>query len=217
MIDASDFAALTLGCAGWNSVHDLEPVHEQIICSAGIVLPEMNNEPNFAYLSVASPLESMLFERAHIADHDGTELSVAELAARLIDGQVAVAARPSFDLDQPPTFGPLLDVTLPETLIDRRSAIRRVNVRLRFLLRQIGLEEVSTLRGASPVLYELVASLWSLDLSLCVDPAMLLTQGADRQRFVDATYTARAKSRLPEAARRLSELGVTAYPRSVIV
>ena len=46
---------------------------------------------------------------------------------------------------------------------------------------------------------------------------MLLSLGADRQRYVDAEYVERASDRLPRALARLHGLGVRSYPRLVIV
>jgi hypothetical protein len=76
---------------------------------------------------------------------------------------------------------------------------------------------VSSHRGAHVQLYDEIAVLWSTELSLFTDPAMLLTLGADRQRYVDQHYTERATDRLPRALGRLHDLGVRSYPRLVIV
>jgi len=164
-------------------------------------------------VSVASPIEEVLRAGSVVLDRDGSELAVAEVVSRLLDGQVAAVTAPRAGGEPAERLG----VALSESLIDRRQAIRRVHVRIRFLLRQIGLMEVSGHRGAPISLYRATADLWSHDLSLCVDPAMLLTLGADRQRYVDTQYTERAKDRLPRAMKQLHEVGVIAYPRLVIV
>jgi hypothetical protein len=108
-------------------------------------------------------------------------------------------------------------VSWPTELVERRAELRRANVLARFLLRQIGLEEVSSHRGAPARLYEDIAALWSAELSTFTDPAMLLPLGADRQRYVDVNYVERATDRLPRALGRLHDLGVRSYPRLVIV
>ena len=46
---------------------------------------------------------------------------------------------------------------------------------------------------------------------------MMLTLGADRQRYVDRDFEERAFDRLPRALGRLHDLGIRSYPRLVIV
>ena len=148
-------------------------------------------------------------------DRSGIALSVAELANRLVGGEVAAlvtSGAPAPDA----TYERSVDA-IPSSLRERQQGIRRANVRVRFLLRQLGLEEVASHNGAPTDLYHAVANEWTQDLALCTDPAMLLSLGADRQRYVDDLYVERATDRLPRALLRLQGLGVRSYPRMVIV
>ena len=167
-------------------------------------------------MSAASPLELLLGEQTTAHDRTGAALSITEVADRLMAGEVAGVLGPrgpvSIDNDRAGVAVPL-----PAALLEHRQRVRRDNVLARFLLRQIGLEEVSSHHGAPTDLYHAVADVWSRDLTLCTDPAMLLTLGADRQRYIDDLYEERASERLPRALARLHGLGVRSYPRLVIV
>jgi len=199
-------------CSVWETADLVEPVPVHVLCRTAISLPGDLSQPRFAYVSAGSPIERLTGDGSRISHVDGTTLSVSGLVNRLLDGEVAGVMAPRGPID------PVTDsVALPEELVERRRAIRRSNVLARFLLRQIGLEEVSSHRGAPAVLYDNVAAMWTTDLSLCTDPAMLLTLGADRQRYVDSAYNDRATDRLPRALGRLHDLGVRSYPRLVIV
>jgi len=200
-------------CQAWEQAIAIEPVSVEVPCRSAVVLASSDATPRFAYLSVGSPIEHVAVDSAQIVDRSGSQIALAELAARLLDGEVAALTAPLGPIE----LGSAAQLTLPEAFVDRRQNIREQHVLARFLLRQIGLEEVSSHRGAPAELYHRLAALWSLDLSLCVDPAMLLTLGADRQRYVDSTFTDRAKDRLPRALGRLHDLGVRSYPRLVIV
>lgn len=197
-------------CAVWETASCVEPI-EQVPCRSGISLSPVDGTPRFCYVSAASPLEQVVGPAASLEDRAGAPLSLSELCERLLGGEVAAIV----------TSGRVVpdaaETALPETLREARALLRKANVRARFLLRQIGLEEVSAHRGAPVQLYDDIADLWSLELSLFTDPAMLLTLGADRQRYVDNNYTERATDRLPRALGRLHDLGVRSYPRLVIV
>lgn len=197
-------------CAAWESASAVEPV-EAIVCRTGIALGPLTASPRFCFVSVASPVEQLLGEETSILDRSGAGIAVAELAGRLLAGEVAAVV--TSGRHQRAAGG----VSLPTDFVQRRAELRRANVLVRFLLRQIGLEEVSMHRGAPARLYEDVAALWSTELSTFTDPAMLLPLGADRQRYVDVNYTERATDRLPRALGRLHDLGVRSYPRLVIV
>lgn len=197
-------------CAVWETASSVEPV-EEVACRSGISLSPTDAMPRFCFISAASPIEQLLGAGAAILDRSGDPLPVSKLFDRLIDGEVAAVVT-SGRTDRIPD-----DLVVPQPLLDIRSKLRRANVRARFLLRQIGLEEVSAHRGAPVQLYDDVAALWSLELSLFTDPAMLLTLGADRQRYVDVNFNERATDRLPRALGRLHDLGVKSYPRLVII
>jgi hypothetical protein len=198
-------------CAAWESASTVEPVAKTIPCRTGIAVGRSTGPPRFCFVSVASPVEQLLGEETSILDRSGAEIAVADLASRLLAGEVAAVV----------TSGrrqrAARDVPLPTEFVERRAELRRANVLARFLLRQIGLEEVSSHRGAPARLYEDIAALWSTELSTFTDPAMLLPLGADRQRYVDVHYTERATDRLPRALGRLHDLGVRSYPRLVII
>jgi hypothetical protein len=199
-------------CAIWETAALVEPVSTNVPCRSAIVLGTPGDQPRFCFVSVGSPIEALLHDDSQLLDRTGAHIGLAEVSKRLIDGEVAAVLSPAA------TQRPAQSVVqLPERFHERRQAIRRDNVLARFLLRQIGLEEVSSHRGAPARLYDDLRGLWSLDLSLCIDPAMLLTLGADRQRYVDEHYNERATDRLPRALGRLHDLGVRSYPRLVIV
>ena len=201
-------------CGTWDTATSVASVAEPVVCRSALMLPGTTPDARFCFVSVGSPLEQLISDGTKIYDHNGGALSVAELADRLLDDEVAAVLAPR---------GPVSSAAsgivpiLPQALHTRRQRIRRDNVLARFLLRQIGLEEVSSHRGAAPDLYERISDLWSHDLALCTDPAMLLTLGSDRQRHVDVRYKERAKERLPRAVHRLSDQGVRSYPRLVII
>lgn len=197
-------------CDVWNTASSVEPV-EKVTCRTGIILDPVDAYPRFCFVSRGSPLEQVLGDSSNVLDRAGTPLNLDQLAERLLAGEVSVVVTSGHDA-RPPRA-----VRLPGELIAARASIRRKNVRARFLLRQIGLEEVSSHRGAPVQLYDDIAALWCRDLALSNDPAMLLTLGADRQRYVDAMYTERATDRLPRALGRLHDLGVRSHPRLVIV
>lgn len=197
-------------CAVWHSAPSVEPLPQIVTCRSGVALGSMDATPRFCFVSVASPVERVLDDDATIIDRSGAELSVAELSHRLVQGEVAAVVTNRRSAQDPG------DPQLPTAFLERRAELRRANVLARFLLRQIGLEEVSAHRGAHAQLYDDLALLWSVELSLLIDPAMMLTLGADRQRYVDANYTDRATDRLPRALGRLHDLGVRSYPRLVI-
>ena len=198
-------------CSVWESAASVEPLETIVACRSAIALAGVDPTPRFCFVSVASPIEQLLEPEPHLIDRAGGALSVAEFAHRLVGGEVAAV------LTSRRTVPASASVVLPDPLLVRRAELRRANVLARFLLRQIGLEEVSSHRGAHVQLYDEIAALWSTELSLFTDPAMLLTLGADRQRYVDQHYTERATDRLPRALGRLHDLGVRSYPRLVIV
>lgn len=199
-------------CATWETAIATEPVSRMVACRSAVVLDGVDTTPRFCYLSVGSPIESVLTAGSEVMDRSGMPLDVSTLVTRLLDGEVTTLLAP-----RTPTAAETADVVLPAAFKLRRQEIRHDHVIARFLLRQIGLEEVSSHRGAPATLYRSVAERWSPDLSLCIDPAMMLTLGADRQRYVDRQYTDRATDRLPRALGRLHDLGVRSYPRLVIV
>lgn len=199
-------------CAAWETAAAVESVDVEVPCRTAVVLPGVDDSPRFCFVSLASPIEQIVGDNRPVVDRSGSTLAVAELAARLLDDEVAAVLAP-----HSPAQPAQLNTVLPAALVERRQEIRRRNVLARFLLRQIGLEEVSSHRGAPAQLYQAITAEWSHDLSLCIDPAMMLTLGADRQRYVDADYNARATDRLPRALGRLHDLGVRSYPRLVIV
>jgi hypothetical protein len=198
-------------CSVWETAASVEPLETLFACRSVIALEGVDATPRFCFVSVASPIEQLLEAESHLFDRAGGDLSVAELVHRLVEGEVAAV------LTSRRSVPKLADIVLPDALLVRRAELRRANVLARFLLRQIGLEEVSSHRGAHVQLYDEIAELWSPELSLFTDPAMLLTLGADRQRYVDQHYTERATDRLPRALGRLHDLGVRSYPRLVIV
>lgn len=209
--------ALTLEriCQSWEGARSLPDSLVEVACSSGIVLPGAGPDPRFCFVSAGSPLEQLVGgQRAEVIDRGGAPITIDALASRLLDGEVAAVLAPRGALDATPSAS---RVTLPVALLDRRQRIRQANVAMRFLLRQIGLEEVSSHRGADALLYLHAAQRWSLDLAMCTDVAMMLTLGADRQRYVDPEYNERATDRLPRALARLQDLGVRSYPRLVIV
>ncbi len=199
-------------CATWETAAVTEPVGTTVRCRSALALPGVDAEPRFCFVSVGSPIESVLPTGVHVQDRSGEVIAVSELADRLLAGEVACVLAPRRAL-APASSGPVM----PDALIRRRREIRSSNVLARFLLRQIGLEEVSSHRGAPAQLYRSIKEVWSHDLSLCTDIAMMLTLGADRQRHVDLHFTERATDRLPRALGRLHDLGVRSYPRLVIV
>lgn len=203
-------------CDVWESGAKTRPVPEAIGCTSALVLPGASGVPRFCFVSAASPLELLLGEQTTAHDRTGAALSITEVADRLMAGEVAGVLGPrgpvSIDNDRAGVAVPL-----PAALLEHRQRVRQDNVLARFLLRQIGLEEVSVHRGAASNLYDSLAKLWSRELSICIDPAMLLTLGADRQRHVDDEYKSRARERLPRALGRLHGLGVQSYPRLVII
>ena len=199
-------------CATWETAVATEPVNRTVDCRSAVVLDGVDTTPRFCYLSVGSPIEAALMAGSEVMDRSGTPLDVSTLVNRLLDGEVATLLAP-----RTPSVTRATDVVLPAAFRTRRQEIRHDNVIARFLLRQIGLEEVSSHRGAPATLYRSIAARWSHDLSLCIDPAMMLTLGADRQRYVDRQYTDRATDRLPRSLGRLYDLGVRSYPRLVIV
>ncbi len=198
-------------CSVWETAASVEPLETIVACRSTIAVEGVNATPRFCFVSVASPIEQLLEPEPHLIDPAGGTLSVAELAHRLVSGEVAAVLTSRRSVPESAS------VVLPDQLLVRRAELRRANVLARFLLRQIGLEEVSSHRGAHVQLYDEIAELWSTELSLFTDPAMLLTLGADRQRYVDQHYTQRATDRLPRALGRLHDLGVRSYPRLVIV
>ena len=199
-------------CDIWETAALVEPVGATVACRSAIVLGTPGDQPRFCFVSVGSPIESLLHHDSQLLDRTWAHLGLDEIASRLIDGEVAAVLAPPG-----PQVAARTTPALPQQFHERRQAIRHDNVLARFLLRQIGLEEVSSHRGAPARLYDDLCALWSLDLSLCTDPAMLLTLGADRQRFVDEHYNERATDRLPRALGRLHDLGIRSYPRLVIV
>ena len=199
-------------CEVWDSAVAAAPVREVVQCRSAIVIGDAGDAPRFAYVSVGSPIEQVTGGSTTLHDRSRSQISFAELTNRLLDGEVAAMLAPHAPQD------PFVDeLSLPQAFVERRQQIRQDSVRARFLLRQIGLEEVSGHRGAHAQLYTDIALLWSTDLALCTDPGMLLTLGADRQRYVDHVYSNRATDRLPRALGRLHDMGVRSYPRLVIV
>lgn len=194
----------------WDTASSVEPV-EAIPCRTGILVDPIDDTPRFCFVSKGSPIERVLGDGSHLVDPAGGRLRLDQLVQRLVDDEVAAVITSGRETRRVP------DLALPIEFIRERAAVRRKNVRARFLLRQIGLEEVSSHRGAPVQLYDDIAALWCRDLAMCTDPAMLLTLGADRQRYVDAMYTERATERLPRVLGRLHDLGVRSHPRLVIV
>ncbi len=203
-------------CASWEMAGSVADVDDVVPCRSAIVLPgALDGTPRFCFVSVGSPLEAVLGlgSGVQVRDRAGSLLGLGDLTERLLGNEVAVVLAPT----SPKEHSPREPVDLPTALLERRQHIRQDNVAMRFLLRQIGLDEVTSHRGAAGLLFERAADRWSLDLALCNDPAMLLCLGADRQRYVDAHFTERATDRLPRALGRLHDLGVRAYPRLVVV
>ena len=212
----SERATVERACAAWDTGASDAWVDEAITCRSAVVVgSEANRASRVGYLSVGSPIEQVLGTGAQLRDRSGSALSVTEVSHRLMDGEVAALLAPGNIGGRHPE--PLASDAIPTSFREQRQQIRAANVRVRFLLRQIGLEEVATHRGAPGDLYHAAASVWSQGLALCTDPAMLLALGADRQRYVDELYEERASDRLPRALARLHSLGVRSYPRLVIV
>lgn len=209
-------SAVERACAAWDTGASEAWVEEAIACRSAVVIgSEVGPANRVAYLSVGSPIEQVLGAGTQLRDRLGSALSVTEVSHRLMEGEVAALLAPENAAGHHPE--PLANDAIPTSFREQRQRIRADNVRVRFLLRQIGLEEVSSHRGAPTDLYHAVVDVWSRDLTLCTDPAMLLTLGADRQRYVDDLYEERASERLPRALARLHGLGVRSYPRLVIV
>lgn len=208
-----DQEALEAACFAWES--SIDPwIETPVPCRSALGVLGQDTTPRVAYVGAGSPIEKLLGIDAELMDRAGAPISVAELTSRLLDTEAAAVLAPAAPC------GPSnesIDVGLPESFLQRRTQIRRDNVLVRFLIRQIGLEEVTSHRGAPAELYHGVARRWSLDLALCTDAAMLLTLGADRQRYVDHHYEERATDRLPRALGRLRDMGVRSYPRLVII
>ena len=192
-------------CAAWDSAASDPWVGDPVPCRSAIIIGDVGPTPRFAYLSAGSPVESVLGSGVELRTRAGGQLAISDLITRLGKGEVATVLAPA-DLD--PASSLSTDFELPADFVARRQEIRHDQIQVRFLLRQIGLEEVSTHRGAPADLYHAASSVWSRDLALCVDPAMLLSLGADRQRYVDEHYYDRAAKRLPSALGRLQDLGV---------
>lgn len=209
---SSDTSAIEHVCASWETAVFSEPVSRSAACRSAVLLPGADAEPRFCFVSVGSPIESVMGSGSDVKDRSGVPITLSELVNRLVDGEVATVLAPRTAIASASS-----KIELPAAFLSRRQEIRRDNVVARFLLRQIGLEEVSSHRGAPSQLYRSIAQRWSHDLSLCIDPAMMLTLGADRQRYVDVNYTERATDRLPRALGRLHDLGIRSYPRLVIV
>lgn len=182
----------------------------KVVCRSAVLPNSEVQSPRTAYLSVGSPIERVLGGGSQVLNRGGGQVAVEDLARRLVNGEVAALLADSGG-------GSAANSVLPAEFRRRRQEVRNLNVRARFLLRQIGLEEVANHRGAASTLYDAVAAIWSIDLALCTDPAMMLSLGADRQRYVDTHYVERSEDRLPRALARLSGLGVRSYPRLVIV
>lgn len=206
---------LERACAAWDMAASDPWVGDLVSCRSGLSLGELGPTPRFAYLSAGSPIESLLGPGVELRDRRGGQLAIADLVHRLLGGEVAALLASSNAADHAPRSA--TSTELPEAFLERRQQIRSDNVQVRFLIRQIGLEEVATHRGAPADLYHAVSQLWSRDLALAIDPAMLLSLGADRQRYVDEHYVDRANQRLPRALGRLLDLGVRSYPRLVIL
>lgn len=218
-----EMTALERVCFAWDAAALAEPVSATVNCRTGIVLAGADEQPRFCYVSAGSPIEQVIPSTTgpaatapSIRSVDDRALDIAELSGRLVDGEVAAVLAPVDPADRA-KLGDLASSSLPADFVERRQAIRFANVQMRFVLRQIGLAEVSSHRGAPPALYQRAHALWSVDLSLCTDPAMMLTLGADRQRYVDPVFEERAIDRLPRALGRLHDLGIRSYPRLVIV
>lgn len=197
-------------CVAWETATSTEPA-TPVACRSGVVVPSADAGARFCYVSVASPIEQLLALDADVWDRSGGALTVDQLSDRLLAGEVAAVLASTAE---PPAN---IAIQLSDAHRTRRQQIRHANVQMRFILRQIGLEEVSSHRGAPAALYEAAARTWSHDLALCTDPAMMLTLGADRQRYVDTMFNERAVDRLPRALGRLHDLGIRSYPRLVIV
>jgi len=202
-------------CAAWDIASSDPWVGELVPCRSAIAVGGIDRSNRVAYLSAGSPIERVLGPGSELQDRQGTQLAIADLAKRLIAGEVTALLAPEEPENANAPEWPT--TVLPEPFLRKRQEIRHANVRMRFLLRQIGLEEVSSHRGAPTELYRAAADSWSPQLGLCTDVAMLLSLGADRQRYVDLHYVDRATDRLPRALVRLHGLGVRSYPRLVIV
>lgn len=215
VLPVGEHRAVERACAGWESAAGDPWVDVPVPCRSAIALGAPDAATRIAYLSVGSPIERVLGAGTQVLDRSGAALSVVDLANRLVNGEVSALVAPAASVDQ--ARSALAVDTLPAAFRDRRQELRHANVQIRFLLRQIGLEEVASYRGAPAELYHAAANTWTPDLALCTDPAMLLSLGADRQRYVDSEYVERASDRLPRALVRLHGLGVRSYPRLVIV
>lgn len=212
-----EMTALERVCFAWNSASLVEPIPTVVSCRTGILLPHAGEQPRFSFVSVGSPVEQLLSSSSTLRSQDGSPVDVGELCGRLVEGEVAGVLAPVEKSAAGELTTRAATSSLPADFVERRQGVRYDNVQMRFLLRQIGLAEVSSHRGAPAALYRRAQSLWSRDLSICTDPAMMLTLGADRQRYVDPDFEERAFDRLPRALGRLHDLGIRSYPRLVIV
>ena len=216
MIESTvDRTVIDQACSSWEAASVTAKISDPIVCNTSIVLPGTATHPRFCFVGATSPLERLLISGVEVYDRAGPLLSTTELIDRLMNDEVASVLAPSGAATQMPEseFG----LALPASLLERRQTFLRRLVRCRFILRQIGLEEVSSHRGAAGALYESISSLWSRELAISVDVAMMLTLGSDRQRHVDAEYEERARLHLPRALGRLADVGVRSYPRLVVV
>jgi hypothetical protein len=155
------------------------------VCRTSIVVGDRPGVARFGFVSLGSTIESLLGPDAAVMDVAGSGgLSIEALTRRLRDGEVASV------ITTAERGGPT--PALPEEFVTGRSSLRSRLSELRFLLRQAGLDEVAADRGAGDVLVERIRDRWTPEAAIILDVGMLLSLGADRQRYVDDRYEQRA-------------------------
>lgn len=199
MADPAPIATMLI--AAWQRSTRPPPGEAASVCRT-IAIDRRHPEPcRFAFFSLLSPIERLL--TTDLSDAGSGPLTHDELGGRLVDGETVLLLTGT----TPPEPAPV-----PPAIHAARVDARRRAADVRHGLITLGLQEIASPRGADVETIDAVADLWDLRMSLAIDVATELSLGADRQRYVDPDYTARAHHRLPGLQQRLEQAGVWSNP-----
>lgn len=161
----------------------------------------------FAFVSLGTQLELFTGDSLEALDVSASRskpLDHADMLDRLVRGHVGVVCA-----GHEPMTGA---GELPTEYLEQRDQLRLREVTARQGIQQIGLDQLTSVKGATAELLDMVADLWDTDLAIQIDVAITLTAGADRQRYLDQNYQSLLAISRRSALRALANRSVQSNP-----
>jgi hypothetical protein len=191
----------------WGSRSLVPP--SQAPCTFALLPPAATTGSDaFCYVALSTSIEdldwSALQAVSLLEDGEQPALDRHEVLQRLQDGHVGVVVGGMTASRSPEP--------LPESFVRSRDALRHLQVYVHFLVIQIALDEMTSVRGAASDLVDELVSVWATPLAITMDLEVLFTLGADRQRYVMESYSTTIETRRQALMNYLARRGVASNP-----